>query len=243
MKINTFNYPQSTVNSEANFRVPSAKILHGKTVAKFDQLTRSRLSKNFILRDFLFCTASAAQGLSNFPENPDTVIKAGHALCDRLLEPILAHFGRFAITYGYQSRESMDCDLAKFTKLVRPNCSSPHHWDRFTFGDDVYARIDILPFCVEDGEVDKIEFGNWLMHNLDIDLCMTWTRSNVFCLTIGPMPRRCWVQWGRPALDEPKQQMLMGADYWQRVYPALPESQRPKYGPSFTGGSMHWRGV
>lgn len=241
MKINTFNYPPNSVNSEAKFQTPVTKTLRGKTAAQYEHLTRTRLSKNFILRDFMFCAASAAQGLSNFPENPDAVIAAGRALCDRLLEPVLAQFGRFAITYGYQSRESMDSDLAKDGKLVHPNSSSPHHWDRFTFGEQVYARVDILPFCVEDREVDKIEFGNWLMHHLDIDLCMTWTRSNVFCLTIGPMPRRCWVQWGRPALGEPKQQVLMGADYWQRVYPSLPETQRPKYGPSCTGGSMHWR--
>jgi hypothetical protein len=189
----------------------------------------------------MFCAASAAQGLSNYPEDPETVIKAGRALCDRLLEPILARFGRFAITYGYQSRESMDIDLARASKQIHPNSSSPHHWDRRTWGDQVYARVDILPFCVEDGEVGKTEFGYWLMHNLDLDLCMTWTRSNVFCLTIGPKPRRCWVQWGRAVLGEPKQQVLMGADYWQRVYPSLPLSERPRYGPSCTGGSMHWR--
>ena len=157
-----------------------------------------------------------------------------------MLEPVLAQFGRFAITYGYQSRESMDADLARTAKLTTPNSSNPHHWDRQTFGDEVYARVDIWPFCVEDGEVPKMEFGRWLMHNLDIDLCMTWTRSNVFCLTVGPVPRRCWMQWGRPSLGEPKQEVFMGADYWQRVYPGLLEKDRPRFGPSMTGGKMHW---
>ena len=243
MKINTFNYPQASVNLGVNSQAQVSKIQHGKTTAKYDQLTRTRLSKNFILRDFMFCAASAAQGLSNYPENPDAVIKAGRALCEQILEPILAHFGRFAITYGYQSRASMDRDLAKTSKLTHPNSSSPHHWDRETFGTQVYARVDILPFCVEDGDMTKEAFGKWLMHNLDIDLCMTWTRSNVFCLTIGPMPRRCWVEWGRPALGEPKQQVFMGADYWQRIYPSLAPSQRPKFAPSCTGGRMHWREV
>lgn len=243
MKTSTFKFPQDQPNCDASFQTPVAKSRHGKTAAKYDQLTRTRLSKNFILRDFMFCAASAAQGLSNYPENPDAVIKAGRALCERLLEPTLAEFGRFAITYGYQSRESMDFELAKGAKVVHPNSSSPHHWDRKSWGDDVYARVDILPFCVEDGEVGKAEFGNWLMYNLDLDLCMTWTRSNVFCLTIGPLPRRCWVQWGRPALGEPKQEFFMGTDYWQRVYPSLPMDQRPKFAPSCTAGNMHWRGA
>ena len=241
MKISTFNEPLKTQNGVKESQPPIPNIRHGRTPAKYDQLTRTRLSKNFVLRDFMFCAASAAQGLSNYPEDPNSVIEAGRALCERLLEPILAQFGHFAITYGYQSRESMDMDLAKGSKPVHAHSSSPHHWDRKTWGDEVYARVDILPYCVEDGEVSKIEFGNWLMHNLDVDLCMTWTRSNVFCLTIGPAPRRCWVQWGRTALGEPKQQVLMGADYWQRVYPNLPLSERPKFGPSCTGGSMHWR--
>ena len=243
MKPSTFKLPPFDRQSLPSSRAVDRNSTPRRNAAQYDQLTRTRLSRNFILRDFLFCTASAARGMSNYPENPEQVIKAGRALCERLLEPILAQFGPFAITYGYQSRESMDGDLAKTGKLLDPHCSSPHHWDRQTFGDDVYARVDILPFCVEDGAVDKHAYGQWLMHNLDIDLCMTWTRSNVFCLTVGPLPRRCWVQWGRPAQDEPKQQILIGADYWQRVYPALPVSQRPKFGPSCTGGSMHWRGV
>ena len=153
----------------------------------------------------------------------------------------MAQFGRFAITYGYQSRESMDADLARTAKLTTPHSSNPHHWDRQTFGNDVFARVDIWPLCVEDGDVCKMEFGHWLMHNLDLDLCMTWTRSNVFCLTISPAPRRCWVEWGRPSLGEPKQRVFMGAEYWRDVYPTLPDSGKPKFGPSCTGGAMHWR--
>jgi hypothetical protein len=190
----------------------------------------------------MFCATSASRGLSNFPEHPQTVIAAGRALCERVLEPTLAHFGRFAITYGYQSRESMDSELAQYDKQISPKSSSPHHWDRGTFGDEIYARVDILPFCVEDGQMHKREFGDWLMQNLDIDLCMTWTKSNVFCLTISPIPRRCWVQWGRSRLGEPRQETILGADYWQRVYPTLPAGQRPRYGPSCTGGAMHWGG-
>lgn len=210
------------------------------TAAEIDQLGRTRLSPNFILRDFLFCASSAARGFSNFPENPGQVIRAGKALCEKLLEPILAEFGRFAITYGYQSRESIDADLVKTSKAFHRDCSSPHHWDRGTFGDAIYARVDILPFCVEDGLVAKLVFGQWVMHHLDVDLCMSWKRSNVFCLTIGPLPRRCWVEWGRPAMGEKKQEVMMGADYWQNVYPHLPMALRPRFAPSATNGSMRW---
>ena len=227
--------PLSPTISVANRR--SAKQL----AAAYESLARTRLSQNFILRDFLFSTEAAAMGLSNFPEHPELVIAAGQALCETLLEPILAHFGRFAITFGYQCREAIEADMPLSARRSNHRSSNPHSWDRQTFGHEVYARVDILPFCVEDGLVSKHAFGHWLMHTLNVDLLMQWRRSNVACLTISPKPRRVWVEWGNPAQGEPKQTMYMGADYWQRIYPALPEHQRPRFAPSSTGGSLQWR--
>lgn len=239
MKQKTFNKQLFHSHSEPApqlFSTPKTR-----QAACLDRLSRTRLSKNFILRDFLFCAKSAVHGQNNYPENPASVIAAGRALCERTLEPLLARFGRFAITFGYQSRESMDAELLRAGRLTSKHNSCPHHWDRQTFGDSVYARVDILPFCVEDGEMSKHEYGHWLMHNLDIDLCMTWTRSNVFCLTISPLPRRCWLEWGRPSLGELKQRTLMGKEYWQDTYPNLPKKERPLFGPSMTGGNLRWR--
>lgn len=203
----------------------------------YEGLSRIRLSKNFILRDFLFSTASSSLRVTNYPEHPELVIAAGKALCDQLLEPILQRFGRFAITFGYQSREGAEAD----DPTLSPTASCPHVWDRKSWGDEVYARVDILPFCVEDGDISKEAFARWIMHNLDVDLLMQWTRSNVFCLTISPRPRRVWLEWGNPSLGQPRQTRYMGAHYWQRVYPYLPEEERPKFGPSCTGGSIRWR--
>jgi hypothetical protein len=204
---------------------------------KYEVLAKIRLSKNFILRDFLFSTSSASLGITNYPERPDLVIAAGKALCEKLLEPILHQFGHFAITFGYQSQEGLEAEDPSHD----PTSSCPHNWDRQFWGHEVYARVDILPFCVEDGLVPKEEFARWLMHNLDIDLLMQWTRSNVFCLTISPRPRRVWIEWGNPSCGEPRQTRFMGAKYWQKVYPFLSEAERPKFGPSCTDGSISWR--
>lgn len=200
-----------------------------------------RLSKNFILRDFLYSTECAAMGLSNYPENPEMVIRAGKALSKKVLEPILAHFGRFAITFGYQCRAGVERQMSERKRTENPRSSSPHHWDRGTFGSEVYARVDILPFCVEDGEVTKYEFGHWLMHNLDVDLLMQWKRSNVFCISISPKPRRVWFEWGDTSLGQPRRETFMGADYWQNIYPSLPDNERPRFAPSCSGGSVQWR--
>ncbi len=218
---------------------------HQNLKARFDQyhsLALVRLSPNFILRDFLFSTESAVLGLSNFPDHPEQVIRSGKALCEQVLEPIRAKFGGFSITFGYQCRDAMEFGWSKERRIRDRLSSNPHHWDRGTFGDEVYARVDILPFCVEDGKVSKHEFGHWLMHNLDIDLLMHWHRANIFCITISPKPRRVWIEWGDGSVGQPKRKDLMGTHYWREVYPYLPEDERPRFAPSCTRGSLRWCG-
>ena len=212
----------------------------GMSASALDELSRVRLSSNFLLRDFLYSAWSSVSGHSNLPDDCDAVSRAGRALCERVLEPVLAKFGRFAITYGYQGPS-----VARLSSADRSRYSNSdgvlHQWDRVTrFGDAVYARVDILPFCVEDGQISKEDFGRWVMMNLNVDLLTEWTSSNVFCITICPAPRRVWQRWGRPSCDEPLRTVLMGAHYWQKVFPILDSCARPKFYPSFTGGSSSW---
>ena len=180
------------------------------TPEQYEALARVRLSKHYILRDFLFSTECAARGLTNYPEDPDMVIRAGKALCEKVLEPIRERWGHAFLTFGYQSREGIEWGWSKVRREANRNSSSPHQFDRHTFGDAVYARCDVLPICVEDGKLSKYEFGRWIMSNLDVCLLMQWRRSNVSCITISPRPRRVWVLWGNPQIGEPKQEMLMG---------------------------------
>ncbi len=180
--------------------------------------------------------------LPNLPDDYEMVVRSGKALCDRVLEPVLEKFGRFWITFGYMCRQAIEADMPESAKHANPRSSNPHQWDRGTFGNQVYARVDIWPICVEDGEVGRHDFGKWIMHECDVDLLMQWTRSNVYCITISPKSRRVWLEWGDQKKGEPRQTLFMGADYWQRVYPTLAENERPKFGPSHTGGAMQWRG-
>jgi hypothetical protein len=215
-----------------------AKRLTQPTTREYEALGRVRLSQNFILRDFMFSTDGACRGLSNFPEDPDMVIRAGKALCEKVLEPVLAKFGRFAITFGYQSREGLEFSWPKEKREAKGCNSNPHMWDRKSWGDQVYCRVDILPFVVADGLVDRYEFARWCMLNLDIDLLMQWTRSSGYCISISPKPRRIWLEWGE--LDAPRCTFFMGTEYWRNTYPALPKAERPKFAPSHTGGRMQW---
>ncbi|WP_304525337.1 hypothetical protein [Halomonas sp. I5-271120] len=55
------------------------------------------------MRDFLHSEISQIEGVPNVPDNPDVAIKAGTALCEKVLEPIQQKFGRISIRSAYRS--------------------------------------------------------------------------------------------------------------------------------------------
>ena len=75
------------------------------TVRGLEALGRVRLSPSFFFRDFLFSEIAALGGFSNIPDDPSLAIEAGRGLCEHLLEPLQAEFGRISIRSAYRSRE------------------------------------------------------------------------------------------------------------------------------------------
>jgi hypothetical protein len=238
---NSQNGDSATENNHGKRAIYQRKSM-GMT--ELNNLVLARLSKHFILRDFMYSSEASWRGLPNLPSDPEMVIRAGTALCETVLEPLTEQFGRPAITYGYASKEAIEVGMSQLERESDPPSSSPHCWDRKSWGDQYYARIDILPLCVEDGLVSKRDYGRWIMNHLDIDLLMCWEKSNVFCVTINEAaPRRVWLEWTATGQGDngSNRKMLMGTDYWQRIFPTLPESERPQFHPSATNGAMQWR--
>src|SRR5690606_940361 len=73
------------------------------SVKALEDLGRVRLSENFFMRDFLYSEISQIEGIPNVPDYPDVAIKAGSQLCETLLEPLQARFGRIVIRSAYRS--------------------------------------------------------------------------------------------------------------------------------------------
>ena len=101
--------------------------------ASVDALTefgRTRLSRSFFMRDFLFSDIAAINGFSNIPDDPDLAIEVGTQLCQQLLEPLQDVFGRIAIRSAYRSAE-----VNGFGNARGLNCASNaanaggHIWD------------------------------------------------------------------------------------------------------------------
>jgi hypothetical protein len=73
------------------------------SVQALEDFGRTRLSKNFYMRDFLYSEIANLHGLKNIPDHPDLAVAAGKRLCEELLEPLNATFGRIAIRSAYRS--------------------------------------------------------------------------------------------------------------------------------------------
>lgn len=98
--------------------------------AALEKLGRVRLSQTFFLRDFLMSEIAAFHGLSNIPDDPDLAIAAGRRLCEDLLEPLQATFGRLAIRSAYLSREVNAFGNARGMNCgTNPHSAAAHIWD------------------------------------------------------------------------------------------------------------------
>lgn len=75
------------------------------TVRELTELGRRRLSANFFMRDFLYSEIAAVHGLANIPDDPELAVAAGTRLCEEILEPLQAAFGRLTIRSAYRSAE------------------------------------------------------------------------------------------------------------------------------------------
>ena len=102
-----------------------------KSVKALEDLGRARLSENFFLRDFLYSEIAIIHGFQNIPDDPDLAIAAGKVLCETLLEPLQARFGKISIRSAYRSPE-----VNHFGNVNKLNCGrnetnyAGHIWDR-----------------------------------------------------------------------------------------------------------------
>src|SRR5207237_3394232 len=116
-----------------------------RTVRGLEEFTRVALSRSFFMRDFLYSDISNLHGIPNLPDDPDLAIAAGRKLCERLLEPLQATFGRLAIRSAYRSPEVNAYGNAHFQ-----NCGSNernrarHIWDQRSKDGGMGAMTSIV---------------------------------------------------------------------------------------------------
>ena len=101
------------------------------SVESLEKLGRVRLSESFFMRDFLYSEVANFYGLSNVPDDADLAIAAGRRLCEDLLEPLRAKFGRVSVRSAYRSREVARICNERGHNCARPEAEHANHvWDR-----------------------------------------------------------------------------------------------------------------
>src|ERR1700730_17887014 len=93
----------SDVLSRRCRRTRGASYMRGRpgSVRSLEEFGRARLSASFFMRDFLHSEIADFHGIPNIPDAPELAIAAGRELCEQLLEPLQATFGRLAIRSAY----------------------------------------------------------------------------------------------------------------------------------------------
>jgi hypothetical protein len=70
-----------------------------------ESLGKTRLSRHFFARDFLYSEIGSFHVIPNLPVDRDLFIKAGTRLCTDLLDPLVETFGPIAVRSAYRNPE------------------------------------------------------------------------------------------------------------------------------------------
>lgn len=139
-----------------------------RSVKALEALGRVRLSENFFMRDFLYSEIAVINRFQNVPDDPDLAIAAGKILCETLLEPLQARFGRISVRSAYRSPQ-----VNHFGNVNKLNCGSNegnyagHIWDRRDAGGRMGATACVvvnrfIPYYERTGDWEAMA---WWVHD------------------------------------------------------------------------------
>ncbi|MCI5048580.1 MAG: hypothetical protein MRY59_13850 [Aquisalinus sp.] len=140
------------------------------TIKSLEQLGRVRLSPSFFMRDMLYSEISNFCGIPNIPDDPDLAIAAGTKLCEELLEPLQAQFGRISIRSAYRSPAINQYGNENVLGCAsNENNYARHIWDRHDADGHMGAMATVvvnkfIPYFEETGDWQAMAW--WIHDNL-----------------------------------------------------------------------------
>ena len=164
------------------------------SVRSLETLGRVRLSHSFFMRDFLHSEIADFYGVPNIPEDPDLAIAAGRRLCEELLEPLQAAFGRLAIRSAYRAPA-----VNALGNRLRLSCASNernygrHIWDRRDSEGCIGAMTSVVvPWFVDHyvAGVDWRAMAWWIHEHLPYSQLQFFPKLAAFNIGWRERPRR-----------------------------------------------------
>jgi hypothetical protein len=197
-----------------------------KSVAKLEDLGRVRLSPNFFMRDFLYSEIANLNGLPNIPDDPDLAIAAGIRLCEELLEPLNATFGRIAIRSAYRSSLVNGFGNANGHPCASNEANyASHIWDRRdTAGRMGATACIVIPWFADRYESDQDwrPMAWWVHDHLPYSRMEFYPTRAAFNLTWREEPERRIDSYASPRGCLTKPGMDNHAGDHSACYPGFP---------------------
>jgi hypothetical protein len=103
------------------------------------------------MREFLYSEIANIHHMTNLPDDPDLAIAAGRALCEHLLEPLQATFGRISVRSAYRSPQvnAYGCKHYRSCGSNERN-RGRHIWDQRSANGGMGAMATIvIPWLVD----------------------------------------------------------------------------------------------
>jgi hypothetical protein len=170
--------------------------------AQLEVFGRERLSPNFFMREFLHSEIAAWHGMRNVPDHPDVALDVGRKLCQDLLEPLHATFGKIHIRSGYRSPS-----VNRFGNESGLNCASneknyaSHIWDY----PDAEGMHGATACIVIPALVDYIESGGswtamawWIHDHLPYSSLCFFSKMGAFNISWHEKPLRQIDSYAKP---------------------------------------------
>jgi hypothetical protein len=194
-----------------------------QTVRGAEAFGRTRLSRNFFMRDFLFSEIAAIEGMRNLPAHPDLAIQAGRHLCNELLEPLQATFGRIAIRCAYRSPE-----VNGFGNAHNLSCASNerdrarHIWDQRDSQGHMGAMTTIVIPWVLDQQTSWQAIAWWIHDRLPYSELQFFPKLCAFNIAWHEVPKRTISSFVAPRGVLTKPGMANHEGDHSRYYPGFP---------------------
>jgi hypothetical protein len=110
-----------------------------------EKLGKTRLSRHFFARDFLYSEIGSFHALPNLPEDVDLFIAAGTAFCVELLDPMVETFGPVAVRSAYRSPSVNKYGNDHGLKCARNAANfAGHIWDRLDGAGRMGACVSVV---------------------------------------------------------------------------------------------------